>query len=80
MTSFIIEGVEPQEVASLLDSAFGIQVRAGLHCAPRMHEALGTKQLGGTVRVSLGPFNTGDDIAALVAAVSQIATSLTQTE
>lgn len=80
VTSFNINGVEPQEVASLLDSAFNIQVRAGLHCAPRMHEALDTKQLGGTVRVSLGHFNTEDDIAAVVAAVSQIATSLSQAE
>ena len=80
VTSFVVKGLEPQEVASLLDSAFQIQVRAGLHCAPRMHEALGTKELGGTVRVSFGPFNTEDDIAALVAAVGQIATSLSETE
>ena len=72
--------MEPQEVASLLDSAFQIQVRAGLHCAPGMHEAIGTKELGGTVRVSFGPFTTEDDIAALVAAVGQIATSLAETE
>ena len=80
VTSFVVKGMEPQEVASLLDSAFQIEVRAGLHCAPRMHEALGTKELGGAVRASFGPFNTEDDIAALVAAVGQIATLLAETE
>ena len=76
VTSFSINGMEPQEAASLLDSAFQIQVRSGLHCAPRMHEALGTQQLGGTIRASLGPFNSIDDIEALATAVEQISASV----
>jgi len=73
VTCFSINGMEPQEVASLLDSAFNIQVRAGLHCAPQMHEALGTKELGGTVRLSPGPFTTIEHIESALVAIAQVA-------
>lgn len=65
----------PHEVAMALDSARAIQVRAGLHCAPAMHQALGTLERGGTLRLSLGPFNTLDHIDAAVNALKEIATS-----
>ena len=41
----MIDGQEPQDVAMLLDQEFGIAVRAGLHCAPLMHRAIGTLSL-----------------------------------
>jgi selenocysteine lyase/cysteine desulfurase len=63
---------EPQVLSALLDEHFGIQTRAGLHCAPRIHERLGTLAGGGTVRFSVGPFNTADDIDAAVAALREI--------
>jgi cysteine desulfurase family protein len=75
VVSFNVAGFEPQEVASMLDAACGIEVRAGLHCAPQMHKALGTDKLGGTVRMSVGAFNTAHQIAAAVAAVAQLAAS-----
>ena len=43
---------------------YGICVRPGLHCAPLAHKSLGTGALG-AVRVSIGAFNTLDDIATL---------------
>lgn len=49
-------GVSPTGLAATLDKA-GIAVRAGLHCAPLAHRALGTPE-GGAVRISFGPFNT----------------------
>lgn len=49
--------VDVQELASLLDAAYGVQTRAGLHCSPRMHAALRTAPAG-TLRVSLGPLTT----------------------
>jgi cysteine desulfurase family protein len=64
---------DPRELASLLDSAFGVQVRAGLHCAPLMHQQLGTTPNGGTVRFSVGCFNTTDQIDRAVDAVKEIA-------
>jgi cysteine desulfurase/selenocysteine lyase len=72
VVSFNIEGFDPQEVAAALDASAGIELRAGLHCAPRMHAALGTSP-SGTVRASLGPFNTEDDVRSLVAAVAEFA-------
>jgi cysteine desulfurase/selenocysteine lyase len=78
VVSFNVAGFDPQEVASMLDAAAGIEVRAGLHCAPRMHDALGTTQLGGTVRMSVGPFNTSEQIATAVATVAQLASSASE--
>lgn len=75
VVSFNIEGYNPQELGTLLDSAYGIQVRAGLHCAPLMHRALGTLASGGTVRMSVGPFNTTEDIDRAAAAVREIASA-----
>jgi selenocysteine lyase/cysteine desulfurase len=46
-------------------------VRSGFHCAACIHAHLGT-QAGGTVRASFGPFNTGDDVEALVGAVGRL--------
>jgi cysteine desulfurase family protein len=66
VVSFQVANHDPQEVAVLLDQIAGIQTRAGFHCAPRMHQALGTSQLGGTVRVSCGPFNESSEIDAVV--------------
>jgi cysteine desulfurase family protein len=78
IVSFNLVGFDPQEVASTLDAAAGIEVRAGLHCAPRMHAALGTTSLGGTVRMSVGPFNTLQQIASAVEAVAQLASATSQ--
>ncbi|MDD9933486.1 MAG: aminotransferase class V-fold PLP-dependent enzyme [Myxococcales bacterium] len=48
----------------------GIAVRAGQHCAPLALEALGTPE--GTLRISLGPFNRDEDVAAIVDAVDRL--------
>jgi len=63
---------DPGEVGMILDQAFGIAVRTGLHCAAPVHKALGTAPAG-TVRISPGPFTTEQDIDALVDALEQIA-------
>jgi selenocysteine lyase/cysteine desulfurase len=73
VVSITVEGYDPQEVAAVLDSNFGIQVRAGLHCAPRMHRSLGTIESGGTIRFSIGVFNTPEEIDAAIAAIVEIA-------
>lgn len=61
--SFTVDGQDPAETGALLDAA-GIHVRTGFHCAPWVHEALGTSAAG-TVRVSPGPFSTHDDVMAV---------------
>jgi len=68
--SFVVDGRPPEEFAFLLRSAFGIELRAGLHCAPGAHRRLGTLPLG-TLRVGVGPFTTREDLEALVDAVAQ---------
>jgi cysteine desulfurase / selenocysteine lyase len=72
MVAFTMEGLSSQEVAAVLDESFGIAVRGGLHCAPYLHQALGTFP-DGAVRVSPGPHNTASDIASLIEAVRMIA-------
>ncbi len=60
------------EVADALARDYGIAVRSGAHCAPRMHAALGTEKQG-AVRFSFGWFNTDDEVDAAIAAVKEIA-------
>lgn len=59
-------------VADELCERYGILTRAGIHCAPLMHDALGTKGQG-AVRFSMSYFNTADEIDAAAKAVSEIA-------
>ncbi|HEY2882077.1 MAG TPA: aminotransferase class V-fold PLP-dependent enzyme [Pirellulales bacterium] len=73
VVSVSIAGYDPQEAAAVLDSTFRVQVRAGLHCAPRIHRAMGTFERGGTVRFSVGAFNTEAEIDAAINAVHEIA-------
>lgn len=70
IAAFNIGGMRSGDVADAL-SRRGIGVRAGLHCAPLMHRALGTLETG-AVRVSPGFFNAGADVDALLAAVGEI--------
>ncbi len=73
VVSLNIHGYDPQDVAASLDAAYRIQVRAGLHCAARIHSALGTDKQGGTVRFSVGPFNTRDEINIAAEAALEVA-------
>jgi cysteine desulfurase family protein len=69
--SFTVEGHDPATLGFLLDSEYGISVRAGLHCAPDVHRTIGTYPTG-TVRVSPGFFNTEADIACFLKALYQL--------
>jgi selenocysteine lyase/cysteine desulfurase len=72
IVSFTVEHYAPTDVATVLEVAAGVQVRAGFHCAALVHDHLGTRA-GGTVRASFGPFNTAADVEALCTAVAEIA-------
>jgi cysteine desulfurase/selenocysteine lyase len=65
------EGLNPQDLSSILDTSFSIAVRPGLHCAPYIHRRLGTFP-DGTLRLSPGPFTTDDDITAFLNALTEI--------
>ncbi len=71
LISFNIFGMNPYDVALRLDEEFGIMVRAGLHCAPRAHELLGTGETG-AVRVSTSFFNTEEHIEIFLSAIGKI--------
>ncbi|MCG3132106.1 MAG: Cysteine desulfurase SufS [Phycisphaerae bacterium] len=70
--SLTIEGIDPQDAAAILDESFDIAVRAGLHCAPNLHRALGTYPAG-ALRASFGVSNTEAEVDALAEALKQIA-------
>jgi cysteine desulfurase family protein len=70
--SFRSETLPAAELGGILDQAFDIAIRPGLHCAPYIHRALGTFP-DGTVRVSPGPFSTTEDIDHLVGALREVA-------
>jgi cysteine desulfurase/selenocysteine lyase len=63
-----LPGWRPAVAAAELDRRFGVLTRAGLHCAPLAHQALGTVP-DGTVRLSLGPFSTVDEVSAALEAI-----------
>jgi len=68
------EAIPPADLANILESEFGVLSRAGIHCAPRAHATLGTRDTGGATRLSIGPFTTTEDIDAALDALSEICT------
>lgn len=62
-------------VADVLMTDYGVAVRSGAHCAPRMHAALGTTDQG-AVRFSFGWFNTMEEVTAAAKAIEEIASDL----
>ena len=70
--SFNIDGMEALNAGTLLDGEYNIACRTGLHCAPLVHEQLGTDQIGGSVRMGIGPFNTKDHIKTTIDAVGEL--------
>jgi cysteine desulfurase family protein len=69
--SFRCESLAAAELGGILDQAFDVAIRPGLHCAPYIHRSIGTFPEG-TVRVSPGPFNTKEDIDHLSRALAEI--------
>jgi len=68
--SFTVEGLHPHEVAQRLDEMADIMVRSGHHCCMPLMDRLGMPD--GTVRVSLGPYNTSDEADLFLATVEEI--------
>ena len=78
--SFNIEGVDCQTAGMLLDSQFQIECRTGLHCAPLIHEKIGSTSYGGTVRFSPGMFTTEAEIDQAIAAVEKVVSEMETTQ
>jgi cysteine desulfurase family protein len=72
IAAFNIAGADSQEIAMILDSHYHIAVRAGLHCSPLTHQAMGTLEQG-VIRVSMNRYNTEKEIDAFLQAVQEMA-------
>jgi cysteine desulfurase/selenocysteine lyase len=66
--SFVLAGQKTEEIGGMLDKE-GIAVRSGHHCAQPILRRLGVEA---SVRASLAPYNTFEDIDALVAALHRL--------
>ncbi|MEY2726674.1 MAG: putative cysteine desulfurase [Planctomycetota bacterium] len=75
IVSFVIDGFDPADAATILDQACDIQARAGLHCAPLAHQRLGTASSGGAIRFSPGLHTTDSDITTAISAIQQLSQS-----
>lgn len=71
VVSFTVSGRKPHDVALLLSEEADIMVRSGHHCCSPLMEVLGLTD--GTVRASIGCYNSNEDIEILVETVNRIA-------
>ena len=69
--SINLTDMNSNEFSYYLDSKYNIITRTGLHCAPLAHKTIGTENMG-TVRISIGYFNTVEDIKSLIDAIYHI--------
>ena len=72
VVSFNVKGADSTEVGDILNEKYHVAVRAGLHCAPLVHNANGTLDVG-AVRVGIGVDNTEKEADKLLSAVKSIA-------
>ncbi|UTR06480.1 aminotransferase class V-fold PLP-dependent enzyme [Alkalihalobacillus sp. LMS6] len=75
VVSFGLPSMSSQEIAIILDQHYQIAVRAGLHCAPKLHEWYGSIDEG-LVRVSFGPYTTKDEVDLLLQAIQDISEAM----
>lgn len=74
VVAFNLPNMDCSQVAYLLDTQYQICVRAGLHCAPLAHKTVGSFP-SGAVRMSIGPFNSAEDIDAALDAIETLCTA-----
>ena len=72
VVSLNIGEYDSSEVSDELLMTYGISTRAGGHCAPLMHEALGTVEQG-AVRFSFSHYNTDEEVETAIRAVKELA-------
>jgi cysteine desulfurase/selenocysteine lyase len=66
--SFVLEGIHPHDAATLLDRR-GLALRAGHHCAQPAMDRFGVP---GTLRASLGLYNTREELDSLAEGVADV--------
>ena len=75
IVAFSHKSAQAEYIADVLSTKYDIAVRGGLHCAPLMHEALGSLD-DGLVRVSFSLYNKTDEIDVLLTALKEIDDSI----
>lgn len=70
---FNIDGLPADQAGTFLDVEHDVITRTGLHCAPQVHEGIGTFDDHGTVRFSPGVFTTDEEIERAIDAVADVA-------
>lgn len=71
VVSIQIHNTDAAQAAFRLEQEYGILTRVGLHCAPSAHKALGTYPAG-TIRFSFGHYNTEEEVASALTALTTI--------
>ena len=69
IVSFSVDGYSSDDVSTILSEEYNILVRSGYHCSPFVHEFIGSLETKGTIRISLGAFNTKEEIDILIDAL-----------
>ena len=72
IVSIAVKGYSSTDVGMILSEDFNICVRTGYHCAPLIHDFIGSKESLGTVRISIGAFTKEEDIDYMINALEQI--------
>lgn len=65
-------GFDCHDAAAVLDANWSLETRAGLHCAPMLHRQMATEVTHGTVRLSIGLFNSPEEIDRCVGALREL--------
>lgn len=72
VVSLTVDGWDVHDLAAILDSSFGIEARAGWHCAALAHRPVGTEQAGGTLRLSTGRYTTSEQVEQVLESLASI--------
>lgn len=72
VVSVQVDGWDVHDLAAVLDTSFGIEARAGWHCAALVHNPVGTQTTGGTLRLSTGRSTTDEEIDYTLQAFREI--------
>jgi cysteine desulfurase/selenocysteine lyase len=67
-----VDGLDAADVGTMLDVDHNIATRTGLHCAPLVHQQIGTAEIHGSVRFSIGALNTESQIETAIEALKEI--------
>jgi cysteine desulfurase/selenocysteine lyase len=68
MVSFVMDHVHPHDIGTIFDQ-WGVAIRTGHHCARPLMNLL---KVPATARISLGLYNTAEDIDKAVTAIAEI--------